>query len=849
MRHLFLCLVLVVFNRSASFAQTATPLSGVVNVYSQVLSLDDCANAVTVNNPAAFSAGMGVVLIQMQGAQITETDNTAFGAISNLNGAGLYEFNRIVAVSGATLLLAHQLQQGYQPGAGLQCVGYTLPDKARATDTLRALPWNGLTGGVLAAEALDTLWIEAPAIASGMGFRGGVSEQAQGVNCSVITFSNRYYYEAGNWRGSPKGEGLAPIIGGKELGRGAQANGGGGGNNHNSGGGGGAGGGIGGRGGENDEPSFGGCDGFFPGEGGKLPAASAGRLWMGGGGGAGHRNNTDNGSGGAGGGIILLRAPVIVVNGGSIQANGQDGRSVEGDGGGGGGGGGTVAIFAQTLSGALPISLVGGRGGDVDNNNQERCMGPGGGGGGGRLVSNLGLTAQQQGGQPGITTFSASCDTGNNGAQPGQAGVTVNSQPVQGADYAAPALIALTVDTLACIAEPLTLGARLSGSIASLQWQYDGGSGFADVQNGPFYQGAATDTLQLLAGAPPGAYRLQIVPQAACLPVITAGPIQIGRTQPPAADFTFETSTLTVNFQNQSANAQSYLWDFGDGSQSTAASPTHNYATGGLYTVVLTAFNDCGAGQWTQVVEVGLPPSALIGLEVDASCTGGATVQYTNLSTGVFNAQSWSFPGGTPAAATMPTVVVTYPAPGTYMATLTLSGPFGGSTAGASFIIAPVPVAAFSFTADGLTVAFFNASMHATQYAWDFGDGAASTEENPVHTYAAAGNYAVTLNAQNADCGVALVRAVNVVVTHAGNPPKANAWRIYPNPAVHGFTVDGNGPAQLTLISPDGRCLRQWQPTALPFTTSTEGLPAGIYGLQIATETGARTMLRLVIAR
>lgn len=48
---------------------------------------------------------------------------------------------------------------------------------------------------------------------------------------------------------------------------------------------------------------------------------------------------------------------------------------------------------------------------------------------------------------------------------------------------------------------------------------------------------------------------------------------------------------LTVSFTNLSNNADSYLWDFGDGSTSTLTNPQHQYTTKGSFTVKLTATN------------------------------------------------------------------------------------------------------------------------------------------------------------------------------------------------------------------------------------------------------------------
>lgn len=62
------------------------------------------------------------------------------------------------------------------------------------------------------------------------------------------------------------------------------------------------------------------------------------------------------------------------------------------------------------------------------------------------------------------------------------------------------------------------------------------------------------------------------------------------------------------------------------------------------------------------------------------------------------------------------------------------------------------PIASFQFEADAtdfLQVTFTNYSQNASTYAWDFGDGNTSTEENPVHTYSQAGTYTVKLTASN----------------------------------------------------------------------------------------------------
>lgn len=60
------------------------------------------------------------------------------------------------------------------------------------------------------------------------------------------------------------------------------------------------------------------------------------------------------------------------------------------------------------------------------------------------------------------------------------------------------------------------------------------------------------------------------------------------------------------------------------------------------------------------------------------------------------------------------------------------------------------PLAHFTYSPiDGKKYQFTNASVNAQSYLWTFGDGDTSTELNPIHEYAAAGKYTVTLKVLN----------------------------------------------------------------------------------------------------
>jgi PKD repeat protein len=67
----------------------------------------------------------------------------------------------------------------------------------------------------------------------------------------------------------------------------------------------------------------------------------------------------------------------------------------------------------------------------------------------------------------------------------------------------------------------------------------------------------------------------------------------------PIADFSFKNINLpigeaTYNFINLSTGAISYIWDFGDGTTSSANTPTHSYTKYGDYTITLIAINAQG---------------------------------------------------------------------------------------------------------------------------------------------------------------------------------------------------------------------------------------------------------------
>ena len=82
-----------------------------------------------------------------------------------------------------------------------------------------------------------------------------------------------------------------------------------------------------------------------------------------------------------------------------------------------------------------------------------------------------------------------------------------------------------------------------------------------------------------------------------------------------------------ISFTNQSQNATAYNWDFGDGSSSTDANPSHRYAVGGDYQIRLVALRDDQRIEATAKIKVEdvikVEPRNIVTASNDASLVGG----------------------------------------------------------------------------------------------------------------------------------------------------------------------------------------------------------------------------------
>jgi PKD repeat protein len=151
----------------------------------------------------------------------------------------------------------------------------------------------------------------------------------------------------------------------------------------------------------------------------------------------------------------------------------------------------------------------------------------------------------------------------------------------------------------------------------------------------------------------------------------------------PIVDFTASpasgTAPLSVAFTNTTTGqVTNWAWSFGDGTTSTAQSPTHVYSAPGSYKAVLTATGPGGTASKTAATAISVAAPAAPAVSFTASPASGTapvSVVFTNTTTGQVTSWAWNFGDGTTSIVKSPTHV--YSTAGSYKATLTATGPGG----------------------------------------------------------------------------------------------------------------------------------------------------------------------------
>jgi parallel beta-helix repeat protein len=284
---------------------------------------------------------------------------------------------------------------------------------------------------------------------------------------------------------------------------------------------------------------------------------------------------------------------------------------------------------------------------------------------------------------------------------------------------------------------------------------------------------------------------------------------------------------------------------------STTATPKFSPDVAGNYvaSLVVTDSTNLKSNASTATVTansiISPPPAPVASFK--ANPTSGAAplaVQFTDSSTGSPTSWSWAFGDGATSTSQNPSH--TYNGGGTFTVTLTASNTAGSSSANATITVSSTSKPVANFTANPtsgnapLAVQFTDTSTGSpTSWSWTFGDGAASTVENPSHTYSSAGTFTITLTASNASGSSSKSLSISVtdppppsgvsyyIDSVGGNDSwpgsQAQPWKTIAK--VNSFNI----PAGANILF---KCGDTWTETLHPSVSGTSGSPIvfGSYG-------------------
>lgn len=198
---------------------------------------------------------------------------------------------------------------------------------------------------------------------------------------------------------------------------------------------------------------------------------------------------------------------------------------------------------------------------------------------------------------------------------------------------------------------------------------------------------------------------------------------------------------------------KTYEWTFHDGTKDYTANPVKTYTEAGAWPVYLriTTVNGCVVDGYMPM-NVGKKPSPSF-TGPDRICQKDFLV-LTNTTPQPFTKSGWDFGG--PGVGSAAQGIWKYSLPGTYKVTFNaLYYDCPGDPIEKTVIVdspaAYDSIAFFCHRDSTKYVKFFNKSIGATSWEWDFGDGQTSVEMNPLHKYPASGQYHVRLRAYNAN--------------------------------------------------------------------------------------------------
>ncbi len=297
------------------------------------------------------------------------------------------------------------------------------------------------------------------------------------------------------------------------------------------------------------------------------------------------------------------------------------------------------------------------------------------------------------------------------------------------------------------------------GSPVSYQWSFGDGSSSSSQNPSHSYAAAGTYTWTLTASA---AGSSCVKTGSISVTAVTPCSVSCSASVPSGA-----IAGTAVSFQGSATTSGcdspvSYVWEFGDGSTSTAQNASHSYASAGSYSWTLTATAGDGSCVKSGTITVSAPTPCTVSCSasVPSSGTAGTAASFRASAT-TSGCESpvtyvWEFGDGAMSTAQNPSHV--YASEGSYSWTLTTTAGTGSCVkSGTISIQAPATCtlscsAQVSSTAIARSSTEFRAQVEpqgcsgTPSVVWDFGDGSRTASGSDVrHTYSTPGTYTWTM--------------------------------------------------------------------------------------------------------
>ncbi len=336
--------------------------------------------------------------------------------------------------------------------------------------------------------------------------------------------------------------------------------------------------------------------------------------------------------------------------------------------------------------------------------------------------------------------------------------------------------------------------------------------------------------------------------------------------------------SFTGSGSTDDVGIESYQWNFGDGTSSTQADPTHLFTGVGEFTVTLTVTDAGGlTDQETLLITVNQPTENEAPVAVASAAPIAGDVPLVVNFTGDASTDdkgivsySWDFGDGSEVATT-PNAVHTYLTAGVYTAVFTVADEEGLTDAEVFTITVNEPntapeadIEASTLSGEAPLSVDFDGTGSTddkgiTSYSWDFGDGATGMGSNPTHVFSEAGTFQVVLTVSDAE-GLTDTASVTVTVTD-NEPDMGTSFGLVAerNPVTDGVAsvqllddLANETPQVFYVHDYTGRLVGTFDPQDIFDGTSSYLIPVNgyrtsVYIITVETLSGKRAGTRIVI--